>query len=54
MAGAPTIRAAIGRLLVTGKVTNRLASTRSRTMSRVPSSSRLLDGPVRVIGSRVT
>src|SRR5450830_264531 len=54
MAGAPTISAAIGRLLVTGKVTSSLASTRSATISRVPLSSRLLEGPVRVIGLRVT
>src|SRR5471032_467716 len=50
MAGAPTINAAIGRLLVTGNVTKSLASTRSATISRVPLSSRLLEGPVRVIG----
>ncbi|MNT85279.1 hypothetical protein D3C72_2254270 [compost metagenome] len=53
-AGAPTSRAAIGRLLVSGKVSSNLASIRSFIMSRVPLSSRLLDGPVKVIGSRVT
>ncbi|MNR52260.1 hypothetical protein D3C85_1720680 [compost metagenome] len=54
MAGAPTISAAIGKLLVTGKVTSSLASTLSPTRSRVPLSSRLLDGPVNRMGSRVT